>query len=522
MSFIQKIINNKEYFLVVIIFLFVFIGFFTFFQIFIDDAFITFRYGYNLVNYGVWNWHKNTEFTEAYTSFSIAALTIIPALLHIETFMFFKFFSIFFFLFIIYRLYKNISNKKTSIFSIFIFVANWHVYVHVFSGLETILWFWLLLELFIILDKEEINNKTQIYLWLLCLLLPLTRPEGAVYSIFAFFYVLKVKKVKLHLISFFSIISIAIAYFVWRYHYFQLLLPLPFYLKSMTKISRPFTILFNTYTSWQYLICSILFIILLRKNKLFLYLSFLTFSLFFLLYAPAILAMNYADRFPFQLFFPLILFGLIKIDLENIVIQSKIKFVAFFLVLLTFSEGIYNNWIVEMASIKQNAMSAYIFPRAHYALAKHLNRTHIKGLKVLFGDAGIFPYYADVETYDAYGLADNYLARHTFSVEYFNKINPDIILIGYLTNKEEDVNNLYFSNKQMYAIIHSSDSVYQYLGYATNTEDGYFVHVYLNKKTTQYNKLFTALNDAIKEANDEKFDPNKFLKFKYLQFYKEK
>ncbi|HUM50530.1 MAG TPA: hypothetical protein PK431_01905 [Chitinophagales bacterium] len=522
MSFIQKIINTKEYFLAVIIFLCVLIGFFTFFQIFIDDAFIFYRYGYNLVNHGIWNWHNNTNYTEAYTSFVIAALTIVPALFHFEPLLFFKFFGAFFFFFIIYRLFTNVKDLKMRVFAVFIFVANWHTYVHAFSSLETLFWVWLLLEVFIVLSKETITTTTQIYLWILCLLLPLTRPEGVVFAAFAFFYVLKIKKEKLHVVSFSIVLLIGLLYFIWRYQYFQLLLPLPFYHKSVTKINRVFTLLFNTYTSWQYILSSVLVVILLRKDKLFLYLSGITFFLFFFLYAPAILAMNYADRFSFQLFFPLILFAFIKIDSQALLTQAKVKTIAFFLILLTFSEGIYNNWIVEMASIKQNAMSTFIFPRAHYALAKHINRTHIKGLKVLFGDAGIFPYYANVETIDAYGLCDNFLSRNKLNETYFNNINPDIILIGYLTNKEEDLNNIYFSNKQMYEIIHNPKYAFQYLGYAINTEDGYFVHVYINPKTTHFTLLKTALSDAIKDANEQQFDFKKFAKFEYLTFYKEK
>ncbi|MFN8295556.1 MAG: hypothetical protein U0T69_05140 [Chitinophagales bacterium] len=522
MSVIQRIINNKEYFLVGIILFCVLLGFFTFLQIFIDDAFIFYRYGYNLVNHGIWNWHNNTDYTEAYTSFVIAALTIVPALFHFEPFLFFKFFGTFFFFFIIYRLFTNVKDNKMRIFAVFIFAANWHTYVHAFSSLETLFWVWLLLEVFIILSKETISTNTQIYLWVLCLLLPLTRPDGIIFAVFAFVYTIWIKKNKLHILSFSIIVLTGLAYFIWRYQYFGLLLPLPFYHKSVTKINRGFTLLFNTYTSWQYILSSILVVVLLRKNKLFLYLSGITFFLFFFLYAPAILAMNYADRFSFQLFFPLILFSFIVLDTQTLVVQAKVKFISFFLVLLTFSEGIYNNWIVEMASIKQNATNAFTFPRVHYALAKHINRTHIKGLKVLFGDAGIFPYYANVETIDAYGLADNFLSRNKLSEAYFNKVNPDIILIGYLTNKEEDLNNIYFSNKQMYALIHNPKYAYEYLGYGISTEEGYFIHVYINPKTAQYNLLKTALTDAIKDANEQQFDFKKFARFEYLTFYKEK
>ena len=48
-------------------------------------------------------------------------------------------------------------------------------------------WFWLCLQVIFLLDTELSFNK-QVFLWILCLLLPLTRPEGILVSAFAFFY----------------------------------------------------------------------------------------------------------------------------------------------------------------------------------------------------------------------------------------------------------------------------------------------------------------------------------------------
>ena len=226
---------NKEkikiYGLTGFILLSVLTGILIFFQVYIDDAFIFFKYGYNLVHYGVWSWSTDGQPTEAYTSFIYAVLSIFPPLIHIAPHIFIKLVGLVIFFLLLYRVYVKVENKKWALFTVLIIVTNWQVYVHAFSGLETLLWMWLLLEAFFILREATITTKLQIQLWSLCLLLALTRPEGAIYSGFFFFYLQFYRKIKVDFRILGIVVFLGLAYFVARYSYFGLLFPLPFYHK---------------------------------------------------------------------------------------------------------------------------------------------------------------------------------------------------------------------------------------------------------------------------------------------------
>ncbi|MGC7101766.1 hypothetical protein ACPZ19_44445 [Amycolatopsis lurida] len=63
---------------------------FLFFRVTMDDSFITWRYGENLVEHGVWNWNSEGAPVEAYTNPLYALLSILPALLGMSPELFFK------------------------------------------------------------------------------------------------------------------------------------------------------------------------------------------------------------------------------------------------------------------------------------------------------------------------------------------------------------------------------------------------------------------------------------------------
>jgi hypothetical protein len=183
--------------MVLVILLSLFLGILIFFQVYIDDAFIFFNYGYNLVHHGIWSWSTEGKPVEAYTSFVYAILSIFPYLLHIQPHIFIKFVGLSFLLLMLYRIYVKTASKKTALFAILIVVTNWQVYVHAFSGLETILWCWLLLETFFILKSSNISTRQQWWLWGICLLMTLTRPEGAIYAFFYFVYLNFYRKINI-------------------------------------------------------------------------------------------------------------------------------------------------------------------------------------------------------------------------------------------------------------------------------------------------------------------------------------
>jgi hypothetical protein len=74
----------------------------------VDDAFITFRYGYNLVNHGIWNWNPDNDLVEAYTSGLYAALSILPHAFHIPVVLFFKLIGLSCLLWFLWRVWSGI------------------------------------------------------------------------------------------------------------------------------------------------------------------------------------------------------------------------------------------------------------------------------------------------------------------------------------------------------------------------------------------------------------------------------
>jgi len=512
--------NIKQYGLIAFIVVTFFIGSVLFFQIYIDDAFIFFKYGYNLVHHGIWSWSREGQPAEAYTSFIYALFSIFPPLLNIQPHIFIKGVGLIFFLVLIYRIYSGISDKKWALLVIALLLSNWEVYVHAYSGLETLLWVWLLLEAFYVIREKEVTVHWQVRLWMICLLMALTRPEGAIYAGLFFLYLRFYRKQSLNLGVMTAAVFIGSIYFVIRYWYFGLLFPLPFYHKVMDNhLAGSFVLLFNMYTSWHYIMCAGLVWYFFRKNKLLLFIGFISFLIFIGLYAKSFLVMNYADRFPFQLFLPFILFAFIQQERAAYLDKIKIVLVVFFLNMIVFAKGIYDNNLIELASIEVNAGSAFYLPRSHYVLAKHINRikdVEQLNLKVLFGDAGVFPNYVKATCYDYNGLTDAYIARHPLTDTYFDKVDADILLIGTPKEQKDELKTDLTNCRTIYYMAEKRNTIYKYLGKAVSKEHGYYVHVYCKTTTPHADEVEIALSNAIQESVNASFRIKRFLKFKYL------
>lgn len=512
--------NIQQYGLIAFILFAFFIGTLLFFQIYIDDAFIFFKYGYNLVHHGIWSWSTEGQPAEAYTSFIYALLSIFPPLFNIPPHIFIKVVGLIFLLGLIYRIYTGTTNKRWALLAIALLLSNWEVYVHAYSGLETVLWVWLLLEAFYVMREEKVDVRLQVRLWIICLLMALTRPEGAIYAAFFFLYLKLYRKQVLNFWIMAAVALVGIIYFALRYWYFGLLFPLPFYHKVMDNhIAGSFVFLFNMYTSWHYIICAGMIWYFFRKNKLVLFIGFLSFLVFAGLYAKSFLVMNYADRFPFQLFLPFILFAFIQAERSTYLDKLKVVLVFFFLNLIIFAKGIYDNNLIELASIEVNAGSAFYLPRSHYVLAKHINRikeVEQKHLKVLFGDAGVFPNYVKATCYDYNGLTDAYIAKHPLTDAYFDKVDADIVLIGTPKAQKDELKTDLTNCRTIYYMAEKRNTTYKYLGRAVSKENGYYVHVYCKTTSPYAAEIEAALNDAIVESTNAGFRIKRFLKFRYL------
>lgn len=512
----QLKLENKL--LLLIILLCTSVGFALFVQVVMDDAYIPFRYGYNLIHYGVWNFYPTKEYpVESYTTFVYAALSVIPPLLHIHPYILFKMVGGVCFFGIIRLLYKASENKKTGLISIVIFTLNWQTYVHTFSGLETMLWCWLLLKV-IVLTNQINSPKEQKWLWIICLLLPLTRPEGVLIGLAAFIYLRFIRKLKIHYAGLIICILIGVVYFFIRWKYFGTLLPLSFYQKSVKSNAGIFHLIVNSFAAIHYLIAVILFILILQKNTHFRFWGITMLIVFYLVYGTSLLSMNFADRFPYQLFFPLLLYGVATSDLTATIQQLKLKYIGLFLCIFIFAKGFYSSHAKDLSSMGDNLFSAYYYSRTHLNLALEFRKLNQPKIKVFCNEAGIFPYYANVDYYDPEGLTNKELSTQTITPEYIEQVNPDVFLYLITIPKQEVETwaaHLPKGHPLAYYEYLLTNDTYEKVGYVTCIEYNAYIGVAINKNSPDYSAIHQASENAIKNSEENLFSLRKFLKFKY-------
>lgn len=433
-----------------------------FLQFTADDSFITYRYGKNLIESGIWNWNPDKNYVEAYTNFSYAFLNIIPEFLHISSSIFFKIFGLMLYFFMIFRLRKLI--KSDFVFSVVLLALNItpFFFIHLYSGMETPFFIFLIFELGALLVQNQEGKEK--YLFLIMLLLPLTRPEGILFSIAGLFIYLFINKRAIKSKTFLgAVILTGLLYMLWRISYFGYLLPNSFYVKSgFDHIPLSF-MLFSLKSMLSYIL--ILFLLLFLKGskaiKFFIAASFL---IILTLYSRSDLMMNYAGRFPFQITFPILIMSFLYFE------KCKRNQA---LILLATALMIFTN-IMDRNEIFY-AMNYYPgLTMAHKDMALRLEKFKAKKYTLLVGDAGVIPYFSNWKSYDYIGLTDTYISHNKkIDENYVKNKNPDLILLyaradqsGALT-LDDDYNQknimLYIMKSNDYQLISSSKWVNYYL-----------------------------------------------------------
>ncbi|NDC83937.1 hypothetical protein EB093_09830, partial [bacterium] len=307
-----------------------------FLQFVVDDEFITFRYAHNLIQNGIWNWNADKDFVEGYTNFSYAILAIIPHYLGISTFLFFKFVGYGLLALFIIRA-RSLCKDPLSGFLVTLFiVANPYTYIHFLSGLETPLFMLLILEIFIQTGRILEGKKPSWYFYLIALLLPLTRPEGAVFTASAMLVMLYKSNWKIPRdIGFWLMLLVGSAYAVWRYQYFGYLLPNTVYAKSHRHFGMIGSV-FNILEA-RYYIVAMLIIAFAVRNRIFTIVTITTVIVHLIAYVFTELAMNYGFRFFMQIYIPLFIYAIYFIsreDLPNISAYFNNKVTAYLTALL--------------------------------------------------------------------------------------------------------------------------------------------------------------------------------------------
>ena len=382
-------------------------------QFTVDDAFIFFRYGYTLVHHHVWNWNPSGPRAEAYTSILYVLLSILPALLHISPVIVFKLFGCACVAAMGRMLWTSAVSPWSSTLAIALFLCSPYLWVHAFSCLETPLFMVLLMALTLTvcnLTPQWRHSDARI-VYTLALLLTLTRPEGAVFSIAALVLFFRRTGVNRRLPFLSALIALALLYFFLSWAYFHSPLPNPFYVKVQRGSLHNF--LHSGYSVKLTLLALLLCAVFTRDRNYRLMVA-VGFAVIFGLYLPHNLAMNYCDRFVFQIAFPLILLGIATASVPTLYLAA------------TALLAVLN---VSRAQLKWSLVFLPRLETAHADLGRSL-APFAAGHSLLGSDMGVIPYYSDWISYDSDGLCTTQVARHGLTSHFLAAAHPDLILLS--------------------------------------------------------------------------------------------
>lgn len=309
----------------------------------VDDAFISWRYGKNLVDFGIWNYNPSyLDLTWAYTNPISAIVSIIPNFLKLDIVLFFSMISIMnYFLFM---LWIKVEFKQFFIIALIPLVLPFAI-IHLFSGLETFFFVTFSVVFFVNLYEKRLIRSI-IY----SIILIFVRPEAWLLTALVPIYYLLLKednleikslydvvpKIKLNKITEAVIIAIVVGmpliiFLIIHWMYFGYFLPNTFYIKNTGFIFINTSIEFAYHTLLLVPLLMIFIIKLFNKMKYndFLYFTLIAmyFGTFAIQYSLSSLAMNYADRFGFHIFIPmyfiLIYVGFVGDNKELFIIDSN-------------------------------------------------------------------------------------------------------------------------------------------------------------------------------------------------------
>jgi len=383
----------------------------------VDDLLISARYGRNLVQHGIWNWNPDGEMVEAYTTFTYTVIPMIGEVLGINPFLVLKAFGLILYGLLIRRLYQYRAGLSGFLLSLTFIHLYFYLFVHIYGGFETFFFSFLLFEMALMVSgRAEMKER---YFYILLLLLPMTRPEGAAFAVAGFLLAWRSGKVVKDKIFFGVILAIGALYMVWRVIYFGHLLPNTFYVKSVhDSVFHNLKALFNTYMDRTIFITVFAVAILLIKNRSLQVLGGLGFLILIFLYYPSGLATDVGTRFFFQVSFFLLLMGFLLADQ----LRSKIAFTVTCLFLVA------NTW----GTLKSMPFISSIYPifhMSHIDIGQRLEPFKEKGYTVAVCEAGAIPYYSGWKSYDLLALADERLAREGLTIDYLEDKQPDLFLV---------------------------------------------------------------------------------------------
>ncbi|MEE9443814.1 MAG: hypothetical protein V3V99_14215 [candidate division Zixibacteria bacterium] len=469
-------------------------GFFVAWDFTADDSYITFRYSKHLSEgRGLVFNPGDSNPVEGYTNFLWMIIMTIPHFLGWSPIIFSKIIGLLCYCGCGLTLYQYTRFKTGSSFwgclATVPLIILPSTYFHTISGMETILYDFILLLVFIS-GYEIITSAKKPTAWqiaaapALVLLAGMTRPEGLLPGLIALLVIYygtrRVHRKQLLRLSFFLLFLPGLIYFIWRVTYFGWLLPNTFYVK----FGQPFNGIEWLAKSFGSLAGIIIIAILsyatgrhTEQKKIITPLYYFVFLIMAILaYSASNLMMNYMNRFLFHIL-PVV-FLILALELHTIFsndsnnkssVPVSCGYIFAIVIICTFP-------LLHRDKTETAHMALYEshLNNAHIKLANELKQVHLpQELKTLaVGDAGAIPYYSEWVSYDFVGLNDEYVAHNPSDKSDFIMGKKPTLLILYSEN------GTYIDSYQFGFEPHPRLSPYDEIGYIKWFPD-YYLGVYL-------------------------------------------
>ena len=461
---------------------------FLFARLTIDDAFITWRYGFNLVHHGVWNWNPTAApRVEAYTNPSYAVLSIVPAALGFPAEAFFKLVSLVLGAALCAFLATRPLPWRQKAALLLMVVGNPTYHVHLWSGLETALFSTIVIVAF---GQLYLRGGLRWHGYALLTLLALTRPEGVGFALLAASWAVVLERSRRSVVGLLAVVGLLSAYWAVRAVYFGAFWPNTFYVKTAPMNVSAALVRVASDLGLGLLVLAltlgagVLAMHLLRRRNASvrqvdaspperwglekatpLVLALAATGLCVVVYWNSELLMNYANRFEWQVVAPVLVVALLRpVGDANAPYVAAAIAVAAGTVLLDPVRGTgvvavlavgalaaaAAAWatrttratvaatVLAMAAVSYLPLSGLLhlvdyrarLGYAHGAVAAAL-RAHPDEVRCFsIGDAGLVPFRTDVHVIDDYGLANRKIASAAFGRQDVARCAPDVVFIA--------------------------------------------------------------------------------------------
>lgn len=416
----------------------------------IDDAYITFRYSKNLAAGFGPTYNPGLLPAEGYTTFLWMLLMTLPHFLGVNVATFSKIAGMLLtcgslvlvslLTFALTRRFPVKARLFFAVFAAFLLAMLPITSIHAIAGMETTL-FMFLTGLMVYMVTVGLLDGSRLLLWspLVGLLIGLTRPEGNAITLLVlacgWFFNTPVLRRQLLWRTLLMYVLPGAAYFIWRYTYYDLLFPLPFYMKVLHG-RGVFGGANEVVTYLLYLLPSIsallLAAILRLRKEFFVVLAPVVFLLVFYLFPAHAMGFNWRFIYPATPFITILvaiggitIFELFRGQIQSTKLWEPVLLAGLFLISLG------NLSSLEGTIRNQNFYGAGISTYKTFGtlLSKYNDRHE---MTIAIGDAGTVPYYSDWQVIDLFGLNSTEVAFETVPIFtlIFEEQSADLILLS--------------------------------------------------------------------------------------------